>query len=389
MVEGGRIYVRRGAGLVPVVQTPYPAEAVLQALLALHPDLLGGDQMTPEEPRRWLVVGREIGVRHEADAGYQWSLDNLFVDQDAIPTLVEVKRATDTRVRREVVAQMLDYAANGIDHWSAEELLEHALRSNAGMEGLVARLGELLHAQDPDADEFFDRVASNLRTGDIRLVFVADEIPSRLRRIVEFLDDQMERAVVLAVEVRQFAGEVAGERVEVLVPRVLGGSETSRIRKEPAARRGTLWNRDTYLERLGEEAKSEAHKALHRQLVPLLGRLEAESQLGLAWGRGSKSASVTVRVRGVPLFSAFSYGSINLGLPYWNRFEPAARVQLERSLAELLARELGEKFPNVAPDLLERDPDLVGFDAWLRQASAIAVAAETTPPGTSHDPDAR
>ena len=35
------------------------------------------------------------------------------LDQDAIPTLVKVERSSDTRVRCEVVGQMLDYAATG------------------------------------------------------------------------------------------------------------------------------------------------------------------------------------------------------------------------------------------------------------------------------------
>lgn len=35
------------------------------------------------------------------------------------PVLVELERATDTRLRREVVGQMLDYAANGTAHWKA------------------------------------------------------------------------------------------------------------------------------------------------------------------------------------------------------------------------------------------------------------------------------
>lgn len=37
-------------------------------------------------------------------------MDHLFVDQDAIPTLVEVKRSSDTRIRREVVGQLLEYS---------------------------------------------------------------------------------------------------------------------------------------------------------------------------------------------------------------------------------------------------------------------------------------
>jgi len=39
-------------------------------------------------------------------------VDHFFVDQEAIPTVVEVKRSSDTRIRREVVGQMLDYAAH-------------------------------------------------------------------------------------------------------------------------------------------------------------------------------------------------------------------------------------------------------------------------------------
>ena len=54
--------------------------------------------------------------------GNRWSLDHLFLDQEGIPTLVEVKRGTDTRIRREVVGQMLDYAANAIVYWPVEEL---------------------------------------------------------------------------------------------------------------------------------------------------------------------------------------------------------------------------------------------------------------------------
>ena len=53
-----------------------------------------------------------MGIPGDEDGGGRWSLDHLFLDQDANPTLVEVKRSTDTRIRREVVGQVLDYVAN-------------------------------------------------------------------------------------------------------------------------------------------------------------------------------------------------------------------------------------------------------------------------------------
>lgn len=88
------------SSLAALVEAPYDTEDILQALRARYHDLLPGDQIDPESPRRWLFVSREMGVPGEAGGGDQWSLDHLFLDQDAIPTFVECKRSSDTRGRR-------------------------------------------------------------------------------------------------------------------------------------------------------------------------------------------------------------------------------------------------------------------------------------------------
>lgn len=36
----------------------------------------------------------------------------MLVDQDAVPTLVEVKRGSNPEIRRTIVGQMLEYAAH-------------------------------------------------------------------------------------------------------------------------------------------------------------------------------------------------------------------------------------------------------------------------------------
>src|SRR2546425_1491940 len=113
---------------MPMTPEPYETEDVLQALLARFPDLLAGDQLGGEVPRRWLLISRETAVPSEEAGVGRWSLDHLFVDQDAVPTLVEVKRSSDTRIRREVVGQMLDYAANGVVYWPLEQLRELFVR---------------------------------------------------------------------------------------------------------------------------------------------------------------------------------------------------------------------------------------------------------------------
>jgi hypothetical protein len=227
----GSIFFRQADGrLVRMMEQGYEAEATLQRLLESHPDLLGGEQIDPDEPRRWLLIGREEGIPGEAEGGDLWSVDHLFLDQSAIPTFVEVKRSTDTRTRREVVAQMLDYAANAQRYWPVDRLREdHAQRCrNAGLDpesDVAALLGTA------DTDGFWEQARRNLAEGRVRLLFVADAIPPSLRTIIEFLNRQMSTVEVLGIEIKQFVGQQADTRLQALVPRVIGQSEQARQTK--------------------------------------------------------------------------------------------------------------------------------------------------------------
>ncbi len=211
------IYLMSGEGLVEMRNEPYESEDLLQDLLAKHPDLLAGSQMNADVPRRWLLVRRELGVPGGEGEGGRFSLDHLFIDQDGIPTLVEVKRSTDTRLRREVVGQMLDYAANGSNYWPPDSL-EAEFEARCAADGLDASSLLAEHLAGGDADAFWATVGENIRTGRLRMVFLADAIPPELQRIIEFLNEQTVRTEVLGVEVRQYVGQ--GH--QTLVPRVLG-----------------------------------------------------------------------------------------------------------------------------------------------------------------------
>ncbi len=205
-MSGGIFLVPEEGHLKRLAETPYEAEEVLQRLLADYPDLLAGEQIDPENPRRWLLIKREAGVPSDVAGSSRWSIDHLFLDQDAVPTLVEVKRSTDSRIRREVIGQMLDYAANGIVYWSPEAIRE---QFNAGKTAVGEDPDEVIGAflENGDAESFWQAVKHNLQAGRVRMVFVADVIPHELRRIVEFLNGQMDPAEVIAIEVRTVPGE--------------------------------------------------------------------------------------------------------------------------------------------------------------------------------------
>ncbi len=208
--------------LVRLSRSPYDSEALLQALLADHPAVLAG---AAGEGGRLLLVRREAPVPESLGAAGRWSLDHLFLDAEGVPVLVEVKRATDTRLRREVVAQMLDYAANGVAYWPIEQLSAEFMSPEDSTEQLDA-LRAFLGSEDTEG--FWRRVESNLKAGRIRMVFVADEIPRELRRIVEFLNEQMRPAEILAIEVEQFTGT---DGLRLLTPRVIGATERAAATK--------------------------------------------------------------------------------------------------------------------------------------------------------------
>lgn len=251
------IYLKHGGTYVSMTETPYDSEGVLQALVAQHPEMLADENRGQE---RLLLVRREAGVNDQADAGGRWSLDHLYVDSNGIPTLVEVKRSSDTRGRREVVAQMLDYAANAKTSFSADRMAAW-LEDDAQARGTTAAqaLSDTLGVEDPDA--FWTTVATNLDVERFRLIFVSDVIPPELRRIVEFLNGQMAQTEVLAIEVKQYVDDHA--RHQTIVPRVIGNTETAK-RTKRARSSGRATDRTSLLAALaeGDPGAADAAQAL-------------------------------------------------------------------------------------------------------------------------------
>ena len=224
-MDGGTIYMVGKDGHLARMRPGAPAnEDHMQNLVAQHPELIG-DTDGP-----LLLIRREQPISDALDASGRWSLDHLFVTRSAIPVLVELKRATDTRLRREVIGQMLDYAANGVAYWQ-EGTVASAFYATCGTHNADPSmvLTEFLGNADPAT--FWEQVDANFQAGHIKLVFVADIIPRELARIVEFLNEQM-KADVRAVELRWYEGEGG---VTTLVPRTFG--ETGRaLTQKPIAR---------------------------------------------------------------------------------------------------------------------------------------------------------
>lgn len=287
-MDGG-IYFDDDGELIEMTDDLYDREALLQRDLADFPKLLAGDQMDTAEPRRWSLIAREASVPDKQGGNERWSADHLFVDQDAIPTIVEVKRSEDTRRRREVAGQMLDYVSHATLYWEADDLRKTFEETCEAKDVLPEQeLAELLGDDEEAVDDFWERTEANLRSGKVRLLFVADDIPSELKRIVEFLNEQMSTAEVLAVEVTPYT---SGDKT-AYVPRLYGQTEEARQSKQATTRPDH--NEDDFLEDVAikeRENKLESSEAMAlRDLYEFIQKEADDHDFG-----GTANVSVTAR----------------------------------------------------------------------------------------------
>jgi hypothetical protein len=343
--------------LVAMEPTEFVKEDHFQELVSRFPELLVGDQIDPEDPRRWILVNREQTISTGEVGGPSWAIDLVFLDQDGIPTLVEIKRKSDSRLRREVVGQMLDYAANCISYWSAESLkLSFETMCAATARSSNGLLSELL--QDGQTEEqFWSRVTTNLEARKIRLLFVADEIPIEIRRVVEFLNSQMSQTEVLAVELRQFA---SGE-LRTIVPTVHGHSPTKPGRVASISRR---WDEKTLFEKLSQTVGAKELAFAHE----IYNWMRKDGKRLLNYGTGRENGSVypVFKPAGVPINPVYlstdgkvwiQFGSLK-NKPVFG--DLAARAILMQHFNEIPGVKLTEadlaRYPSIPLSVISTDP---------------------------------
>lgn len=378
-MAGGIFLIRDDGELVQFTAELYETEAALQAYVERYPDLLAGDQIDAESPRRWVLVRREVPLASDESGTGRWSVDHVFLDQDAIPTFVEVKRSSDARIRREVIGQMMEYAAHAVLYWPVEKMRAEfeatCERTNADpRERLATLLGVTDDAsEEGEVETFWERAKENLEQGHLRLLFVADVFPPETKRIIEFLNQKMSDVEVLAVEIRQFTGD--GQ--PILVPRLYGQSEVTRQRKS-APLPARTWDKATYFEVL---------ESGHPELVTLAnGVYDWAVARGLTptWGSGGSIGSMSPRVGGVRsgprIVTLYTDGNLELVFEYLKApfNDPEREKDLRGRFAALkgfqVATNIKKKRPNLPLAVLLDDELLSEFlgvvDWWARETDA-------------------
>lgn len=300
-----RLYLMNGDEAVEmkVQKKGFEKEADLQKIIKDNPHLLARS-MESGTLNKLFFIRQEINVKESEESGVYYYLDHLLVDEDGIPVLVEVKRSTDTRIKREVVGQMLDYASRA-SKWDIN-LIRQSFEDNN---------------KDADSEQFDDafwnKVAANLSAEHFRLVFAADVIPDSLRVLIEFMDRSMKDIEVYGVELKPY---VNGSSM-LLASNIVGNSV---LDSKKAASSG---KRESYT-RTVEEFKEDFRIRGFSNLIPVFEEIyDFILKLGLTWksGTGASHPAYKAQIGDVTLFRIF----------IWHLYNSAYRVRAEFDLERI------------------------------------------------------
>jgi hypothetical protein len=247
----GVLYRTAGGAWTSPAESGYVSEDHLQAMIDEFPELLPG-------------VSPDSYVCREFSTGIG-RLDNLIINaKDGSLTLVECKLAKNPEVRREVLGQIIEYAAS-LSRMDFEEFHQRWKdRDGVDLTAIETAKGPLSLA-----------VTGNLETARFTLLLAVDAINEPLKQMVEYIQDKTDSSTRVALI--ELSRHITGD-VEILIPQTYGYEALkpqtgSRADREP-------WSKDEYAAWL--LANEPASAALFETLM---GTLESHK---FVWG-GTKS----------------------------------------------------------------------------------------------------
>lgn len=151
-------------------------EAWLQELIHEQPSILPIADIEPG-------FGYPSSVAREVPCGHG-SIDNLFMTPSGDIVLVETKLWRNSEIRREVVAQALDYVAalTVMDYPRFEKAISKGMGAPGRIYDLFAEQPEAL-----DESDFIDAVSRNLKRGRILVMVLGDGIRSETEALSDLL----------------------------------------------------------------------------------------------------------------------------------------------------------------------------------------------------------
>jgi hypothetical protein len=232
----GKIFVRVKTEFKALEETKYSEEDLLQEFIYQNPQVMG---IINDEGRliQMIPIAREVPVPDEAGSTYY--IDLICLDDEGIVNIIEVKRCSDVRIRREVIGQIFDYASQLCYSGDVKNLREYyrEIREAQTSEG-----ANNVFTDQIDQEDYWEKVKTNLQAKKVRLVIAADGIPENLKRIIEFLNPQMDPTELIGIDLRKYGKD----DFEVYTSSVIGITEESKVKKGIGHLKRT-WDQESFL----------------------------------------------------------------------------------------------------------------------------------------------
>ena len=319
------------------------AEDYLQDALNKSPDLLPIEEIDP-------AFGPLASLGREID-----NIDNLFISPTGKITLVETKLWRNPEATREVVAQVIDYAAR-LSQWSYTDL-EAALKTAmspapVGGGSLYAYVAKKFPKTILPEEQFIDEVQKNLRAARFLLLVVGDGIRENLESMLGHLHRQPQMLFTFCLVEMQIIESPELFKGRLLLPMVVakttevvravvrvhttGQAEVSvAIEEEPektsGARRRTL-SEDEFF----SEIQDESTRQLFKRILAFAGDIGAE----LIWRSGSVSVQLPDPNGSRQNLTLFVLTNSGMIYTYWLAGQ-LDKVSLEKTIAFDYVKSLG------------------------------------------------
>jgi len=176
-MSSSTIYVKDGNSYTAIQTRPIAHEEELQRLFQEHTNLV------PSELDERCIAAREF----RTPAG---DIDHLILDAQGNLMVIETKLARNSK-RREVVAQVIDYASQ-LYRFGPQELIDE-MRRKVGYDFTDEWFSSRL-----EREEFLRAIESNLQNGRLTMTIVMDQADELLKDVVRFINRSTEFTLILA-----------------------------------------------------------------------------------------------------------------------------------------------------------------------------------------------
>jgi len=375
-----KILVQDNEG-IRALEEGFASEEELQTFLREHADLMPLEEIELGTPPL-LCIGCEVGVASGAQ-------DILYIDQNGLLTVVETKLRKNPEARREVVGQILEYAAQ-MSAWTPADVERQAQRFFAGKSCPQAYQGSTLehalqiffqaHQLVPgfSYEGFLQQVQTNIERGQFRLIIAIDEPPDPLLITVEFVNRFSERFEMYLIQLKRFRDITQDQNI--FVPALFG--RVASVQKKRL--QGPLWDRERFLAQA--DVKAPQCKSVLHSLIAF-----AEQEHCIVWGKGASVGSFQFVIQSPDLRSGrksvsafFVMANGRMSFDFWTLAN-----SLDAKIIEAYRADLGivEQIPREAVDTLtwkEFDVAALGADKALAafKRAVVGLKATTSP----HDP---